>query len=88
MDERSIFGGVGRLTLQTFPEFEKMPLQNAEHVVMSPCVTALSQGNATSIQDMAECGFAAAQLAGRVGCQLAPSTKIVGCGQTVGNHSQ
>ena len=45
-------------------------------------------GNATSIQDMAECGFAAAQWAGRVCCQLAPSTKIVGCGQSVGNHSQ
>ena len=28
-------------------------------VVMSPRVTALSEGNATSIQDMAECGFAA-----------------------------
>ena len=53
VDERSILGGVGRLTLQTFPEFEKMPLQNAEDVVMSPRVTALSEGNATSIQDMA-----------------------------------
>ena len=71
MDERSILGGVGRLTLQTFPEFEKMPLQKpAEDVVMSPRVTALSEGNATSIQDMAECGFAAAQWAGRVCCQL------------------
>ena len=41
-----------------------------EDVVMSPRVTALSEGNATSIQDMAECGFAAAQWAGRVCCQL------------------
>ena len=84
VNERSILGGVGRLTLQTFPECEKMPLQNAEDVVMSPRVTALSEGNATStsIQDMAECGFAAAQLhwAGRVCCQLAIDCSALGMG--------
>ena len=61
---------------------------------MSPRVTSLSEGNATSIQDiyiyiyMAECGFALAQWAGRVCCQLAPSTKIVGRWQSVGKYSQ
>ena len=33
---------------------------------MSPRVTALSEGNATSIQNTAECGFAAAHWAGHV----------------------
>ena len=55
---------------------------------MSPRVTALSGGNAATIQDMEECGFAAAQWVKRVCCQLAPSTKIVRCWQSIGNYSQ
>ena len=53
---------------------------------LSCLLTALSEANATCIRRSVE--FAAAQWAGRVCCQLAPSTKIVRCGQSVGNHSQ
>ena len=87
MDERSILGGVGRLMLQTFPDLSKCRF-NLGRTLLAPPVTALSEGNATSIQDMAECGFAAAQWGGRVCGQLARSAKIVWSWQSVGNHSQ
>ena len=72
----------------TLSEFHKTcsrecALQKCEmtlSMIMSPPVSSLSEGSATSIQDIAH-SLALQQhnVQGRVRCQLVPATKIVGC---------